>query len=636
MAIWHGHAGERLAPRTPRLAPSGTAGLLRSPLVFAASLVLAAGVSAAAVGYAQMAPAGGTAVPTAVPTRPAPRAPAPALLALAPGRVILVGADGRSLADGSWLTGTQVTLRVSLLGAARASAMRAEAEIVPVGVPFTGTPNAFGAPLRLPAGGTAMTRITAGGLLDGCTYRWRTRSRLGTGQISPWLDGGTFGVSASQPLPPSLAVSNVRIGGWSRAPRPLFRVSAGQGPAPLAYFDYRVLARGSSDFTRHAQWQRMIGAVLALPAWPEGSWQVQVRAMNQAGNQSPSAVWNFGLARTPPPPPRLLAANPANGALSNAQTPTATLAYADFQVPMHAMEYRTAVSGSAPGAWQRMRGVGITLPDAVSGSWKVWVRAVDAAGNVSSPAIWRFTLDREHPYISGPRLSTGSFTEPVERQALSLGLGKAAVLRYDVFAQGAKQPLLTRDLGLHQAGPVRNLRWDGSVGTGKLAPPGNYYLVVSAVDAAGNRSQARSATFTILNKRFYISIGKEELWAYEGTRLMVHTLVTNGGPDTPTIPGFYHVEAKEYHLVMHSPWPKTSPLYYAPSPTNYALLYNANGGYFLHDAPWRWHFGPGSNSVAGQPGGSYTGTHGCTNIPLDIMQEIYSWADVGTLVQFVS
>ena len=143
-------------------------------------------------------------------------------------------------------------------------------------------------------------------------------------------------------------------------------------------------------------------------------------------------------------------------------------------------------------------------------------------------------------------------------------------------------------------------------------------------------------TFTLLSKRIVVSVSKEALWAYDGNKLVTYTLVTNGGPDTPTVPGIYHVEWKAAGLVMHSPWPKSSPLYYPPSPTNFALLYNANGGYYLHDAPWRWHFGPGSNTVAGQPGGSYTGTHGCTNVPYSVMKQLFNWADNGTLIQIVA
>jgi hypothetical protein len=76
-----------------------------------------------------------------------------------------------------------------------------------------------------------------------------------------------------------------------------------------------------------------------------------------------------------------------------------------------------------------------------------------------------------------------------------------------------------------------------------------------------------------------------------------------------------------------------SPLWYTDSLTNFALLYKVDGGWFLHDAPWRAHYRPGSNAVAGIPGGDDTGSHGCTNAPYQRMAQLFAWATVGTLVQ---
>jgi hypothetical protein len=238
--------------------------------------------------------------------------------------------------------------------------------------------------------------------------------------------------------------------------------------------------------------------------------------------------------------------------------------------------------------------------------------------------------------MSSPTLAATSITEPVQTEQVKFGLGKPAVISFAVFAAGAKKPIAVHWLGLREPGAIRGVAWNGKIGAKQDAPAGTYHIVVSAVDNAGNRSQIQTPSFSVLNKHILISISKEALWAYEGTKLINYALVTNGGPDTPTVPGIYHVQEKYLDFTFHSPWPKSSPLYYPPSKTSFALLYNAAGGYFLHDAPWRWHFGPGSNSVAGQPGGSYTGTHGCTNIPFSVMAQLFDWADVGTLIQIVA
>ena len=63
-----------------------------------------------------------------------------------------------------------------------------------------------------------------------------------------------------------------------------------------------------------------------------------------------------------------------------------------------------------------------------------------------------------------------------------------------------------------------------------------------------------------------------------------------------------------------------SPFWYPSAWVNYAMEF-IPGGYYLHDAPWRSWYGPGSNL--------YDGTHGCVNIPLGPMTQLYAWANVG-------
>lgn len=45
------------------------------------------------------------------------------------------------------------------------------------------------------------------------------------------------------------------------------------------------------------------------------------------------------------------------------------------------------------------------------------------------------------------------------------------------------------------------------------------------------------------------------------------------------------------------------------------------GGYYLHDAPWRTWYGPGSNIQ--------DGWQGCVNIPLAPLSALYRWARLG-------
>ncbi|HVA92669.1 MAG TPA: L,D-transpeptidase, partial [Chloroflexota bacterium] len=133
------------------------------------------------------------------------------------------------------------------------------------------------------------------------------------------------------------------------------------------------------------------------------------------------------------------------------------------------------------------------------------------------------------------------------------------------------------------------------------------------------------------NKELVVSLSHENLVAYENGQVVMQTLVTSGGPNTPTPLGSYTVLAKRHDFWMHSPWPSWDWRWYADSYVQYALLFQSSG-YFIHDASWRGNFGPGSNAEVGTPGGDYTGTHGCVNVPPDAEAFLYSWASIGTTV----
>jgi len=140
-----------------------------------------------------------------------------------------------------------------------------------------------------------------------------------------------------------------------------------------------------------------------------------------------------------------------------------------------------------------------------------------------------------------------------------------------------------------------------------------------------------SSALADTNKKIVISLSQQNLTAYNGDAVFVQSAVTTGGPETPTVMGSYQVLAKVSDFVMHSPWPQSDWRWYPDSYVHYALMFQSDG-YFIHDAPWRSNFGPGSNSVLGPPGGYDTGTHGCVNVPLVTQAALYNWADIGTQV----
>ena len=124
-------------------------------------------------------------------------------------------------------------------------------------------------------------------------------------------------------------------------------------------------------------------------------------------------------------------------------------------------------------------------------------------------------------------------------------------------------------------------------------------------------------------KIIVISLSRQVLTAYQDGNAVLTTFVATGRPALPTPVGVYHVFARMYHFKMVSPWSYGSPYWYPTSFVNMGLEFNG-GGYFIHDAPWRSWYGPGSNL--------YNGTHGCVNVPYSPMSFLWGWAPIGTTV----
>jgi lipoprotein-anchoring transpeptidase ErfK/SrfK len=185
---------------------------------------------------------------------------------------------------------------------------------------------------------------------------------------------------------------------------------------------------------------------------------------------------------------------------------------------------------------------------------------------------------------------------------------------------------------LHNVNPatVQSVTWDGQ-GKNGAATGGEYSAYIRATDAYGNSSLGSWRGLTVQYKKIVVSLSQQRLWAYDGTHIFLTSLVTTGNQALPTPVGTFHILIKFHPFTFHSPWPKSSPYYYAPSKVEYAMMFQS-GGYYIHDAPWRSVFGPGSNAQLGTPGTNYTGTHGCVNVPPNVAQALYGWASDGTVV----
>lgn len=133
-----------------------------------------------------------------------------------------------------------------------------------------------------------------------------------------------------------------------------------------------------------------------------------------------------------------------------------------------------------------------------------------------------------------------------------------------------------------------------------------------------------------------VSISQQWLWAYQDQEMVYANPATSGKPGLNTPTGTYQVLSRESNVMFYSPWGPRSPNYYAPQHVNYALLFRV-GGFYIHDAPWRAMFGPGTNMPHLVSGGQVeSGSHGCVNVTTRTAQWLYSWALPGTEVIIVA
>lgn len=230
-------------------------------------------------------------------------------------------------------------------------------------------------------------------------------------------------------------------------------------------------------------------------------------------------------------------------------------------------------------------------------------------------------------------VSSGTFNPYTGSETWRFSLAEAAHAVVIVHRSGQPGPAVTHDLGARSAGN-QSFIWDGRMPDGQLAPADWYWVSVITRDTLGNVANAAFGGVHIRpvspTKHIVVVLSQQRLYAYEGTQVVYTSLVTTGNPRLPTPIGQFHIFAKYHPIQFTSPWPYGSPYWYPPEWINYALAFQ-QGGYFIHDAPWRSVFGPASQG-GGQPGTNYGGSHGCVNVPTPTGQFLFNWAPIGTKV----
>jgi L,D-transpeptidase catalytic domain len=452
-----------------------------------------------------------------------------------------------SVAAGSWIKDTALLTHFQVASAG----LIPQVEVERSTVAFTGTANYSASAVTAP--GIATVRVD--GLQNGKTYHWQARVVDGTGATSSWaaLNGA----------------ANTDIGVDQTAPqRPVIRSPT--NPNQYRWYNTRI---------------------------PSFSWTAQDIG---SGIQGYSYVLER-QARVIPP-----------GQI----TPQTTL---------------------------QLRGL-------TDGSWFLALRAVDRAGNWSPTATYQLHLDRLSPRLFWQSPSKFTLNPYKGNATVRFAVNKDARVRLTLYRVGIKAPITSYSFPAVRGGRVVTLNWSGKTAKGQPVAKGYYFFAADVVDRADNtghwnvggitvdpQQPRRSVTGQILfpgdGKKIIVSLSRETLYAYDGDHLALQTVVTTGNPALPTPTGTTTVMAKYHPFEFNSPWPAGSQYWYPPSLAQYAMLFR-DGGYFLHDAPWRSAFGPGTDG-AGQPGTNYGGTHGCVNIPPGAMLFLWNWTPAGTTVMVV-
>lgn len=116
-----------------------------------------------------------------------------------------------------------------------------------------------------------------------------------------------------------------------------------------------------------------------------------------------------------------------------------------------------------------------------------------------------------------------------------------------------------------------------------------------------------------------VSLTAQHLWVYKDYQEVVSTDIVTGLPteERATYPGCFAIDAKKSPATLG-----TLDMQGYSQPVNWWCPFD--GGRGLHDAYWRDAFG----------GTIYqsNGSHGCVNIPEDVMQSIYDTVSIGTAV----
>ena len=142
--------------------------------------------------------------------------------------------------------------------------------------------------------------------------------------------------------------------------------------------------------------------------------------------------------------------------------------------------------------------------------------------------------------------------------------------------------------------------------------------------------------YKLQNKQLLmVSLVEQAMRVYQNGTLVASFHVTTGRQELPSLPGVWSVLDRKSPIIFTAAEPKGSPFWFPDTPISYAILYHY-GGYFVHDAPWRANFGPGTQfphqDSSGTTAYNFDGSHGCINLSESDAGWVYHHTDWNTSI----
>jgi len=541
----------------------------------------------------------------------------------------------------AWTPTRQVVFRVAMSSSVAFTWLRPQVEVVPVGQPFASAKNAPRLRFEATHRGRAIpATIVVGGLRNDTIYHWRLRVRdIEHGVASPWIEaaGARTHVYTQPPSAPLLSASALKQGAWSPSRHVAVRWTTTSKGIGLRGFSYSV---SSHSWVRPYFKINTTRRQAAFTVPSNGRWYIAVRAMNRAGLWGKASLLSIHVDASPPHVDvlshavKIDPAGPTRQALLDLHLSDWDHVYVDVLTksgrPLRTLATLLHAPGDVVLVWDGRSASGVRF---VNQTALLRVTARSRAG-LQWRATYPLLIQNVAPNMSDGQSQTGTYNLYNNAingpEVLTATIDTPGQMRIDAMRDG--ETLRSWSWPNVKAGETITATWNGRFTSGTIMPGGTYRFRVSYTDIYGTKGHAQIGWVVLDRRRIVVSLAQQRLWALDGDNVLLTTLVTTGGPELPTPTGDYQIIDRESPFTFHSPFPVGSPFWYAPSPTNFALLFQANG-YFIHDAPWRNVYGPGSNTTDGTPGGDYTGTHGCVNTPYDAMSWLFNWATYYTPVQ---